>query len=60
MAISDYLRGVRAKVGHDFLMASAATGLVFDDAGRVLLARHSNGGVWVAPGGAIDSGREPG
>jgi len=59
MPISDYLRAVRAKVGHDFLMASAATGLVFDGTGRVLLARHSNGGVWVAPGGAIDPDESP-
>jgi 8-oxo-dGTP pyrophosphatase MutT (NUDIX family) len=59
MPISDYLRGVRAKVGHDFLLASAATGLVFDDAGRVLLARHSNAGLWVAPGGGIDPDESP-
>jgi len=59
MAISDYLRGVRAKVGHDFLLATAATGLVFDDAGRVLLARHSNAGLWLAPGGAIDPDESP-
>jgi len=59
MAISDYLRGVRAKVGHDFLLATAATGLVFDDAGRVLLGRHSNAGLWVAPGGAIDPDESP-
>jgi 8-oxo-dGTP pyrophosphatase MutT (NUDIX family) len=50
---------VRAKVGHDFLLATAATGLVFDDAGRVLLARHSNAGLWVAPGGAIDPDESP-
>jgi 8-oxo-dGTP pyrophosphatase MutT (NUDIX family) len=60
MPISDYLQGVRAKVGHDFLLATAATGLVFDDAGRVLLARHSNAGLWVAPGGAIDPDESPG
>jgi 8-oxo-dGTP pyrophosphatase MutT (NUDIX family) len=59
MPISDYLRGVRAKVGHDFLMATAATGLVFDDAGHVLLARHSNAGLWLAPGGAIDPDESP-
>jgi 8-oxo-dGTP pyrophosphatase MutT (NUDIX family) len=59
MPISDYLRAVRAKVGHDFLLATAATGLVFDDAGRVLLARHSNAGLWVAPGGAIDPDESP-
>ena len=59
MPISDYLRGVRAKVGHDFLLATAATGLVFDDAGRVLLARHSNAGLWLAPGGAVDPDESP-
>lgn len=59
MPISDYLRAVRAKVGHDFLLATASTGLVFDDAGRVLLARHSNAGLWVAPGGAIDPDESP-
>ena len=59
MPISDYLRAVRAKVGHDFLLATAATGLVFDDAGRVLLARHSNAGLWLAPGGAIDPDESP-
>jgi len=59
MPISDYLRGVRARIGHDYLLACAATGLVFDDGGRVLLARHTNGGVWVAPGGAIDPDESP-
>ena len=54
-----YLRAVRAKVGHDFLLATAATGLVFDDAGRVLLARHANAGLWLAPGGAIDPDESP-
>jgi 8-oxo-dGTP pyrophosphatase MutT (NUDIX family) len=50
---------VRAKIGHDFLMATSATGLVFDDAGRVLVARHSNAGLWLAPGGAVDPDESP-
>jgi len=41
------------------LLVPSITGLVFDDDHRVLLVRHSNGGVWVAPGGAIDPGEAP-
>jgi 8-oxo-dGTP pyrophosphatase MutT (NUDIX family) len=59
MPISDYLRGLRAKVGTALLHVPSVTGLVFDDARRVLLVRHSNGGVWVAPGGAIDPDEAP-
>jgi 8-oxo-dGTP pyrophosphatase MutT (NUDIX family) len=59
MPISDYLRGIRKKVGHDLLLVPSVTGLIFDDDGRVLLAKHSNGGVWVAPGGAIDPDERP-
>jgi 8-oxo-dGTP pyrophosphatase MutT (NUDIX family) len=59
MPMSDYLRNIRAKIGHEFLLATSATGLVFDDAGRVLLARHSNAGLWLAPGGAIDPDESP-
>jgi 8-oxo-dGTP pyrophosphatase MutT (NUDIX family) len=59
MPISDYLRDLRARVGTTLLVVPSVTGLVFDDDGRVLLVRHSNGGVWVAPGGAIDPGETP-
>lgn len=54
MPMSDHLRAVRAKVGHDLLVMPSVTGLVFDDRGRLLVARHSNAGLWVAPGGAVD------
>ena len=59
MPISDYLRGIRAKIGNDLLVVPSATGLVFDDDGRVLLALHSTGNVWAAPGGAIDPDESP-
>src|SRR5262249_3636324 len=59
MPISEYLRAVRATVGHALLLVPSVTGLVRDDAGRVLLVRHSNGGVWVAPGGAVDPDERP-
>lgn len=59
MAISPYLRDLRRKVGHDLLLMPSVTAIVFDDADRVLLVRHSNGGVWVTPGGAVDPDETP-
>jgi 8-oxo-dGTP pyrophosphatase MutT (NUDIX family) len=59
MPMSEYIRGLRAKVGNDLLSVPSVTALVFDDRRRVLLARHWNGGVWVAPGGAVDPDEAP-
>lgn len=59
MPMSDYMKDLRARVGSRLLIVPSVTGLVFDEADRVLLARHSNGGVWVAPGGAIDPDEPP-
>ena len=59
MPISEYLRNLRSKMGPTLLLVPSVTGLVFDGDGRILLVRHSNGGVWVAPGGAIDPGETP-
>ena len=59
MPISDYLRGVREKVGNDLLVMPAVTGLVYDERGRVLLQLHGDTLHWVAPGGAIDPDEAP-
>jgi 8-oxo-dGTP pyrophosphatase MutT (NUDIX family) len=59
MAISDYLRDLRSKVGPTLLVVPSVTGFILDDAGRVLLVQVSNGGVWVAPGGAVDPDEAP-
>lgn len=59
MPISEYLQHLRSRVGSSLLLVPSVTGLVYDGAGRVLLVRHSNGGVWVAPGGAIDPDEPP-
>jgi len=57
--ISDYLRRLRTKVGTDLLVMPSVTGLVFDDAGRLLLVQHADRNIWVLPGGAIDPGETP-
>jgi 8-oxo-dGTP pyrophosphatase MutT (NUDIX family) len=58
MPISEYLRNLRARVGSALVLVPSVTGLIFDG-DRVLLVRHSEGGVWVAPGGAVDPDEAP-
>ncbi len=59
MPISDYLAGLRTQVGHGLLLMPAAAGIVWDDAGRVLLHRRSDNGRWDVPGGALDPDEQP-
>ena len=59
MAISDYLRDLRTRIGTTLVLMPSVAALIFDEQGRVLLARHSNGGVWSTPGGAIDPDEAP-
>lgn len=59
MPMSEYVRDLRAKVGHDLLLVPSVTAVVFDEDSRVLLVKHSNGGVWVPPGGAVDPDESP-
>jgi 8-oxo-dGTP pyrophosphatase MutT (NUDIX family) len=59
MPISPYLRRLRDLVGRARLVVPSVTALVHDDAGRVLLVRHADRGVWVMPGGAIEPDETP-
>jgi 8-oxo-dGTP diphosphatase len=59
MSISDYLLGLRRKIGTDLLLVPSVTAVVFDEHARVLLAQHASRGLWVAPGGAIEPGENP-
>jgi ADP-ribose pyrophosphatase YjhB (NUDIX family) len=60
MAMSNYVRRVRAKMGNEFLLMPSVTALVFDEQRRVLLVRPSHrDNVWAAPGGAVDPDEQP-
>ncbi|WP_109529411.1 NUDIX domain-containing protein [Nocardia aurea] len=59
MPMSPYLAGLRAKLGSDLLMLPSVCGCVFDAAGRLLVARHGDVGLWAAPGGGVDPGERP-
>ena len=57
--MSEYMRGLRERVGTMLVQVPSVTALVLDEEERLLLARVANGGVWVAPGGAIDPDEAP-
>ena len=59
MPMSAYLRGLRARVGHDLVMVPGVTAVVLNEEGEVLLHRSANDGRWYLVGGAIDPGEQP-
>src|SRR5512146_2810265 len=59
MPMSEYVRSLRAQIGHDLLMMVGASAVVLNDRGEVLLHRRSDNGLWWLPGGAVDPGEEP-
>ena len=54
MAMSPHVRRLREAVGSELLVLPSVTGIIFDERNRILLVRQIDGGVWVAPGGAVD------
>ena len=56
---SYYIKEIRKKIGHEYLLLPSVTVLIFDSERRVLLARHHNEDVWVAPGGMVEPDEEP-
>jgi 8-oxo-dGTP pyrophosphatase MutT (NUDIX family) len=59
MPTPEFVTTLREHVGHELLWLSSATAIVFDEQGRVLLARRSDTGRWAPPGGIIDPAEQP-
>ena len=59
MGMSPHIQRLRAAVGSELLLLPAVTGIIFDDRGRILLVRHTESGVWTAPGGAVEPHETP-
>jgi 8-oxo-dGTP pyrophosphatase MutT (NUDIX family) len=58
--VAEYVRRLRDIVGGEELLQVPSVSIALRDAdGRVLLARHSEGGVWLLPGGAIEPTEVP-
>jgi 8-oxo-dGTP diphosphatase len=59
MPISEWIKNIRKKAGHELLMMPSASAIVKSDTGKLLLHQRSDNGLWSLPGGAIDPGEEP-
>ena len=58
MAIPDYVRRLRLRVGHDLLWLPGATAVVLRG-DEVLLVRRSDNGQWSPVTGIVDPGEHP-
>jgi ADP-ribose pyrophosphatase YjhB (NUDIX family) len=54
MPMSDYMRGLRSRVGSQVLEIPSVSVLCFDPDDRVLLVYHSEVRCWTTPGGAVE------
>ncbi|MGC5247316.1 NUDIX hydrolase [Gordonia sp. DT219] len=59
MPIPEFIRDLRVHVGHSPLWLSGVSGVVVDDAGRVLLARRADTDEWAVISGVLEPGEEP-
>ena len=59
MAIPDFIKSLRAKIGTDLLQIPTVGVLAYDDRGRLLLIQDIPTGLWGAPGGIIDPLEQP-
>ena len=59
MPISEYLRGLRAKVGNDLLFMPGVTAVILNDSNELLLQQRSDNGEWSLISGVMDPGEEP-
>jgi 8-oxo-dGTP pyrophosphatase MutT (NUDIX family) len=59
MAISPYLRGLRARIGHELVLLPSVAVMIRDAAGRLLLVRNRDDGRWQTVGGGMDPDEQP-
>jgi ADP-ribose pyrophosphatase YjhB (NUDIX family) len=59
MPASEYVRSLRAKLGHDLLQVPAVGVVTLDASRRVLLVRAKEDNKWTIPGGMIEPGESP-
>jgi 8-oxo-dGTP diphosphatase len=46
LGISPYLKGLRERIGHELVLLPAVAVLPWDEAGRLLMVRESQTGLW--------------
>ncbi len=59
MAVSPYLADLRAKIGHDLVLAPSVAVLARDETGRVLMVLNAETGLWQTIGGMLEPDESP-
>jgi 8-oxo-dGTP pyrophosphatase MutT (NUDIX family) len=59
MATPGFILRLREKIGHEPLWLPGVRGVVFDDAGRVLLGQRADNGQWGLITGILEPGEDP-
>jgi len=59
MPVPDYIRKMRALVGHDLIIMVGTSAVIRNERGEILLQHRSDNGLWGIPGGALDPGEDP-
>jgi mutator protein MutT len=59
MAMSDYYKKLRDKLGADLVFMPCVAGIVRNDSGEILFQNKGNGEKWSLPAGAIELGEAP-
>ncbi len=59
MATPEFILALREKIGHGMLWIPGVRGVVFDDAGRVLLGQRADNGRWGIISGILEPGEDP-
>ncbi|HEY7173574.1 MAG TPA: NUDIX domain-containing protein [Micromonosporaceae bacterium] len=59
MPVPAYITEMRARIGHDLLFLTGASGVVFDDDGSLLLVRRKDNGAWSLPSGMVEAREQP-
>lgn len=54
--MANYIKEIRKKVGHDYIILNFAGGCVFNEEGKVLLQKRGDNEAWGFPGGAMEIG----
>lgn len=59
MGASPHILALRAKIGNDLICAASVSAAIFDDSGRLLMARDPRLDTWITVGGMIDPHESP-
>jgi 8-oxo-dGTP diphosphatase len=59
MPASEYVKNLRARVGHDLIMFPTVSAIVLNDRGEILLGQRSDNHQWSVVAGMMDPGEQP-